>query len=318
MNKLAFITNSIFFLSCLFLGFSLFADPVVAQTRTSPSPTPEISLDASVSAEASLSGEKKEASASSIVKKVVEKEPDLTEPKPEVKGKLEKYLEENPVGELNPLNVGRHAIRSAIAQGVPANTIVLILLFPLVATVVVIARHVVGLKSFGIFTPALLAVAFLATGLTVGIFLFIAILFVATLLRMLLKRARIQYLPRMALFILFVSLTVLGILLISPALRAEALITIGIFPILILILLVEDFLDLQITRSFSQALIITVETLIVAVMCFYLMNWEILQKFALVNPELFVISLVTVIALVEQYSGLRLLEIWRFRKLVQS
>jgi len=310
--KLLFLFSIGLFLLLLYLPQAVHAQIV----RSAPLPSPV--SEATTSAEATESAQMQEATSSSIVKRIVEKEPDITEPKPEVKGKLERYLEENPVGPLSPVNVVRHAIRSAVEQGVPANTLVLMLLFPSIATVVVFARHVVGLKSFGIFTPALLSVAFLTTGLATGISLFFVILLVATLVRMILKRVRIQYLPRMAIFMWFVSITIFAILLVSPVIGAKELITIGIFPILILILLLEDFLDLQITRSFSQALIVTVETIIVAVMCFYLMNWEMLQKFALVNPELFILSLLVVITIVEQYSGLRLLEIWRFRKVIQS
>ena len=272
---------------------------------------------ASVSAQASNSAQLEEASGSSMVKKIVEKEPDITEPKPEIKGKLEKYLEENPPKSLNVLNFVRHAIRGAIAQGVPANTIMLILMFPLIATIVVISRHVIGLQSFGIFTPALLAVAFLNTGLLIGSALFILILAVATLLRMLLRHLHIQYLPRMAIFMWFVSMTIFTTLLVSPIIGREELITIGIFPILILILLLEDFLDIQITRNFKDAMRITLETLLMALVCFEVMNLEILQKLALLYPELFSLSLLIIIALVERYNGLRLLEIWRFRKLLR-
>jgi len=218
---------------------------------------------------------------------------------------------------MSPFNIVRYAIRYAVTQGVPANTIVLILLFPLVATIVVFARHIIGLKSFGIFTPALLSVALLATGLLTGIGLFLFILTVATLVRMLLKKIRFQYLPRMALFMLLISLSIFSILLISPAIGSTSLITIGIFPLLILILLVEDFLDLQITRNLPQALIITGETLLLAIGSFYVMNLEALQKFVLVNPELFIVLVLGSILLIEQYSGLRLLEIWRFRKLLK-
>lgn len=267
--------------------------------------------------EASTSAEKEASVGGLIVKKVVEKIPDITEPKSEVKGKLERYIEQTQIRGMSPFNIVRYAIRYAVTQGVPANTIVLILLFPLVATIVVFARHIIGLKSFGIFTPALLSVALLATGLLTGIGLFLFILTVATLVRMLLKKIRFQYLPRMALFMLLISLSIFSILLISPAIGSTSLITIGIFPLLILILLVEDFLDLQITRNLPQALIITGETLLLAIGSFYVMNLEALQKFVLVNPELFIVLVLGSILLIEQYSGLRLLEIWRFRKLLK-
>jgi uncharacterized protein with transglutaminase domain len=268
--------------------------------------------------EATKAADTKTATSSSIVKRVVEKEADITEPTAEVKGKLEKILEENPVGNLTPSNFIRFSLRYAVEQGVPANTLVLILMFPLIATVVVFSRHVIGLKSFGIFTPALLSVAFLNTGLSIGIFLYVFILLVATIVRMLLKKVKFQYLPRMAVFMWAVTMSIFGVLLISPAIGREELITIGIFPILILILLNEDFLDSQITRSFPQALRLSMETLIVATSCYYLMKWEYLQKIVLTNAEIFTAAVLVAIYILERYDGLRFLEIWRFRKIVKS
>lgn len=294
---------------------NIVSTPVVAQDSLFN--IEDVVKESSSSSEASNSASFIEATSSSIVKKVIETKPNITDDKPEVKGKLERYLEENPVGPLNPFNFVRHAIISAVSQGVPANTIVLILLFPLIATLVVISRHIVGLKSFGIFTPALLAVAFLSTGLITGLFLFLTILMVATLVRMLLRKTRIQYLPRMAIFMWFVSMAIFVILLVSPIIGQNELTTIGIFPILILMLSVEHFLDVQITRSFAQSVRITLETMVVALGCFYLMNMEALQKFSIIHPEFFTLMLLFIIGLVESYSGLRLMELWRFRKIIK-
>jgi len=270
---------------------------------------------ATISAESSMSA--KLASSSALIKKIVEKKPDLTQDKPSVTGKLERYLNQNPLSERTPFNFIQYNIRDAVANGVPVNTIVLLLLFPLVAAVVVIARHIIGLRSFGIFTPALLAVAFLNTGLTTGLLLLFLILTVATIIRILLKKTRIQYLPRMAIFMWFISLSLLGLLLLSPILNMGELIKLGIFPILILIISVENFLDVQITRSFSQAIAVTLETLIVAFGCFFLMNMEFLQKFVLLNPEFFILAVLILVFIVERYSGLRLMEYWRFRKIIK-
>lgn len=273
-------------------------------------------IEASDSAQATTSADFREATSSALVRRVVEKKPNITEPEPQIKGTLERFLELNPPGPLSPFNVVSHAIRKAVVLGVPANTIVLILLFPLVATVVVIARHIIGLKSFGIFTPALLAVAFLATGLITGLTLFVIILLAATLARALLRKIRVQYLPRMAIFLWFVSMAIFSTLLLSPTIGQQELITIGIFPILILILLAETYIDAQITRTFSQAISMTGETVIVALICYGLMKLEILQFFVLVNPELFNLCLLILITVVDRYNGLRLLEIWRFRKII--
>ncbi|NMB56510.1 hypothetical protein GYA19_01055 [Candidatus Beckwithbacteria bacterium] len=308
MKKIIFISYFI-----ILLLFLIFPKNILAQDNNNR--VGKAIKEATRAAEASESA--KLATASALVKKIVEKKADITEPNPVIKGRLEKYLEDNPPGELTVFSFIRHAIINAVSQGVPPNTIVLMLMFPLVAAIVVFSRHIIGLKSFGIFTPALLAVAFLNTGLLTGSLLFLLILAVATIMRMALRKIRIQYLPRMAVFIWVVSMTIFAILLLSPFIGQEELITIGIFPILILILLLEDFLDIQITRSFKDASLITIETLLVAYICFFTINFDFLQKFALLNPELFMVGIFLFIILIERYDGLRLMEIWRFRKLLK-
>ncbi|RLG37774.1 MAG: hypothetical protein DRO01_06890, partial [Thermoproteota archaeon] len=111
------------------------------------------------------------ATPSSIVEKEIEEKDDLTQPTKEVKSKLEKVLEENPVGELSATNFLRVAVVRAVKNGVPVNTVVLILLFPLIVAIIAAARHLIGVRGIGILTPALLSVAFLATGIWAGVIL---------------------------------------------------------------------------------------------------------------------------------------------------
>src|SRR3989338_5008630 len=98
---------------------------------------------------------------------------------------------------LNPL---KYAISNAVAAGVEPSTIVLLLLLPVVASIIAGARHLIGLRGFGIFLPAALSVVFVATGPVVGIGLFLVIVFVSTTARITMRRLKLklQYLPRMA------------------------------------------------------------------------------------------------------------------------
>jgi hypothetical protein len=43
-----------------------------------------------------------------------------------------------------------------------------------------------------------------------------------------------------------------------------------------------------------------------------------LQKFALLNPEILLLAVLAFNLILGKYVGLRLLELWRFRKLVNS
>lgn len=242
---------------------------------------------------------------------------DLTEPA-KSKGRLERLLDESPVEGPTVTNFVKLAIRKAVEKGVPANTVVLLILFPLVAALIAGARHIVGLQGFGIFIPAVISMAFLATGVTVGVLLFVVIMMMATVGRIVMRRIHLPSLPRMALLLWFVSLGVLGMVLASPWLGFKTLMVVGIFPIILLVLLAETFIDVQVTQSFRAAMRLTVETFILALISFLGLSAQILQEWVLLNPEVAIVAIALLNVLIGRYTGLRLLEWYRFRKLLKS
>ena len=241
----------------------------------------------------------------------------LGEQTPGAPGKLESFLAEHPPKSLSSTNFLQHAIHQAVNRGVSANTIVLILLFPLVAAIIAASRHIIGIRGFGIFLPAVLSVVFVATGIVEGLLLFLIILLVATLSRVFLREMKLQYLPRMALLLWFVSLAVFVILFLSPFLNLTTIITLSIFPILILILLTENFIEIQIGKSMREAVGMTLETLVIALICSFVLQLDSLQKFVLVNPEATVIGVAVLDIFIGKYTGLRLLEYKRFKSLLR-
>lgn len=256
------------------------------------------------------------ATASGIVEKVVEKKPDLTEPEGEVKTKLEKLLEDNPVKKLSWNNFMRYTIFQAVKDGVPVNTIVLIMLFPLVVTMVTASRHMVGLQGLGILTPSLLAVAFVATGIGSGVLLFAVILVVATLTRMLLRKLKLQYLPRMALLLWFVSLGVFLSFVATSHFNLGSLSTVGIFPILILMLLAETFIDVQVGRSMREAMSLIVTTFGVAFVTSLIIALDSVQRWMLLYPEAIFFGVGLFDLYMGKYVGLRVVEILKFRQVL--
>lgn len=255
------------------------------------------------------------ASTSGIVERVVEKKADITEPTSEVKGKLEKILEEHPVGELKWNNFLRYTIFQSVKNGVPVNTIVLVLLFPAVVAMVAASRHLIGLRGLGILTPALLSVAFLATGMLTGVVLFLVILLVATMARMFLRKLKIQYLPRMALLLWFVSLGVFGALYGATYFNFTGLVTVGIFPILILMLLAETFIDVQVGRSIREAGSLITTTFFLAIVTSFIIGLDVVQRAVLVYPEVIFFGVAVFDIYMGKYVGLRLLERMKFRSL---
>ncbi|OGY15941.1 MAG: hypothetical protein A3H88_00130 [Candidatus Blackburnbacteria bacterium RIFCSPLOWO2_02_FULL_44_9] len=191
---------------------------------------------------------------------------------------------------------------------------------PVVALFISAVRHLVGLRGFGIFFPAALSVVLLATGLIAGIGLFLVIVLVSTLFRLFLRRLRLKlsYLPRMALILWAVSLSVLGLLFAAPYITQVNLKDVSIFPVLILVLLSEEFTRVQLGKNIEVAISLTSETLMLAILSFAILSYPAMQELTLLNPEYVLIGVLILSWFMGRYTGLRLLEIWRFRKLLKN
>jgi hypothetical protein len=262
-----------------------------------------------------LAIEEKMASVSASVTPV--KEVDLTAPKQEG-DRLTKLVNGQKLTGWWGKDVLKLAMRKAVSEGVSPNTLVLLFLFPLVAGLVAFSRQVVGVSGFGMITPALLSVAFLSTGGLVGLVLLSFILGVATLGRVMIKKVKVPYFPKLAILIWVVSMAVLLLLLMSPTIGLVRLMSVGIFPIMLFVLLAETFIEAQITRSLSTSMLMTVETVVLALIAYKVMSAPIIQTQVVLHPEISVIAILALDLLIGKYKGLRLLEIWRFRKLLSK
>lgn len=241
----------------------------------------------------------------------------LTEPQASL-SELEIALSQQELGSLGITNFFKYVIHQAVAVGVPVNTILLILLLPILIAVIAALRHLVGIQGFGIFTPTMISIALYATGIIPGLFLFFAILVMTNFGRFILRKIkiRIHYLPRMALLFWFLSLAVLLTIIFAPLIGWAEVAMVSIFPILILILLSEAFIDVQKGRSLREAVRITIETLFLAFFCFGLMKLQAIQEFVLLNPEITIVGVPIFDILIGRYTGLRLLELFRFRRVL--
>jgi len=215
------------------------------------------------------------------------------------------------------MDILHYLISQAINRGVSEETIIILILLPLVASVVAAARHLLGFRGFGILIPTAIAIIFTVTGIATGILVFLVILAVATLARSLLKKLRLHYLPRMAILLWFVTLAVLVMVLAAPFFELQELTTISIFPIVILILMFEDFIGVQIGKSFKEAALLTVETMIIALMGYAILRIELFQRMALFYPHWLILAPLLFNLLIGRFTGLRLLEYRRFRRLLK-
>lgn len=232
-------------------------------------------------------------------------------------------------GKLTPLNFMSYLLSSLITSGVPDNTIALLLLLPIIATVIAFMKQVVGVTTFGIYTPSIITLSFLVIGMYAGLLTLAAAITVGALSRPLLKRIRTLFVPRMAVVITVVSLTLFLILIASNYLGLfdAQFLSIAIFPMLILSTLVEKFVSVRTDKGLTSAVSLMFSTVLVAIIAYFIVGGEINLGFATIKfgfiknlimsyPEL-VLLLIVVNILLGKWSGLRILERIRFREVLR-
>lgn len=215
---------------------------------------------------------------------------------------------------LHPLLAG------FVWQGVPIETVRLILLFPIIVTLVAFFRQVVGIKAFGIYTPSIVTFAFLAFdpgGVKYGVAVFIAIIVVGMVSRELTRHLRILYLPRVAITLTIVAMAILIILTLGASFQRTGLASISIFPLLIMITLVEKFVATQIEKGNKTAIILAAETLLLSLVGYFIARSAPLAQFLLLHPWIILFT-IPVNILLGKWRGLRLSEYFRFRKILNS
>ncbi|MCD6422256.1 hypothetical protein J7L13_02835 [bacterium] len=208
-------------------------------------------------------------------------------------------------------------LEQAVALGGDYKTFLWLLLFPWVVTVITFARQVIGLKTFGIYIPSVLAVALFAIGLRFGLLFLVVAFAVGTAIRYLLSGWRILDLPRRALVMIGVALTIIFILLwsLKKGYFLAQLAPVAVFPVLIIIVASERFITSQLRLPFWKAVSYSLQTLIAVIGAVFLIRWSVVQNFTWQYPEIVVLLMLANFAL-GRYTGLRLTEFWRFRKLI--
>ncbi|MBI2634821.1 PKD domain-containing protein [Candidatus Peregrinibacteria bacterium] len=232
-------------------------------------------------------------------------------------------------GKLRPWNFMSYFVKLLTDKGIPDNTIALLLLLPVIATVVAFMRQVIGITTFGIYTPSIITLSFLIIGIYAGLLTLIIAIVIGTLARPLLRHVRMLFIPKMAIIITAVSLTLFLVLIISLQLGLfnSAFLSIAIFPMLILSTLVEKFVTGKSEKSYMSASVLMLETLVVAFVAYFIAGGEINLGFATLKLELVkrlllnypetIFLFVVFDVLLGKWTGLRVLERVRFREVLR-
>lgn len=285
--------------------------PTHAQQVIPTSPLVETDTPATDEAEASPSAEQQ-----AELEKLKEDDVTRVEQNEERDRRLQELFAKRSIDSPSLVNFIGYSVQHSVKAGVPANTVILILLLPILATAVVFFRHVVGVPSLAMLLPVALSITLVATGLAAGLILLATIILSSTIARLILKKIRIMQFAKMALTIFIVSVGILATLTISAQIGILSVTQISIFPVLLLILLSQNIVELQIDRTFTDMVMISAITISLGVLGYLLLSYEPVRNFVILYPEA-VLLVIPLNVLIGRYFGLRFTEYFRFSPITQ-
>jgi hypothetical protein len=152
----------------------------------------------------------------------------------------------------------------------------------------------------------------LALGWQIGVLFLLFIIVTGYATRAIMRRWRLLYIPKVAMILTVVSIT----LLLLMGICAMFDITFSretVFILLIMSTLAESFLNMKTEQGLKSAVWGVLETVLAALLCVFIVQWGMFQSVMLAYPELILLTIVFN-AILGRWTGLRLVEFIRFRE----
>jgi hypothetical protein len=194
------------------------------------------------------------------------------------------------------------------------RTFRILLLVPIGALMICLLRNVVGFPTFGIFMPVLMALAFRNTGLLYGLGIFAGVVLIGYVVRRWISKLRLLLVPRLSVILTLVIIFFTVFALIGNKVGLRELMAVGLLPFVILTMTIERFFIIIEEAGAREGLWTAAGSAAVATITHEIIHFEPLQLTFFVYPEL-LFAVAAVQVLLGRYTGYRLSEFIRFRKL---
>ncbi len=219
----------------------------------------------------------------------------------------------NDYPELAAINVWQLADEA----GIPVKMFQMILLLPVGAFLVAIFKNIIGLKTYGVFLPVLIAMSWLEMGLLAGIALLTTLIAIVGMVNYPLERWGIQFnskISAMLMAVVIVAIVSVKVLHMTGWLSAAAPL---FFPIIILTITSERVARKIEEEGFQASAALYGTTLLVATLIYFVLASPSIKNLVLTFPEL-ILSIAGFNLFLGKWIGLRLLEYKRFQPLMQQ
>ena len=203
------------------------------------------------------------------------------------------------------------------ANGISQSVLYILLSVPFLALIISFARQFIGISTFGVFSPLMLALSFLVLGWQFGLVVFFVVLVVSNLIRIVFNRVELLYIPKVSLLLSTLSLSFLLVLGVAVYFNTTLDLSLAIFPMMVMSTISEKFLSAQSAEGIQNALIATAETVIVALLAYLFVEWDFIRDMILATPEYVILPILANVWL-GKFTGLRVSEYFKFRSLLKE
>lgn len=205
-------------------------------------------------------------------------------------------------------------INYLIQQGHSKSDLSLVLALPILITLFSLSRQIIGIRGLGLAAGILMTMVLAISGLKYGLILIIASMILLTLLRVILHKWRLLYLPKVCLILILILITIILFTALPFSFNQKvSLLSLGL-----ILALAEKIILLQIEKKYREVFFSIIETLVLAVIGVSIILWSPLRNFALDRPDVIIVACIIINIALGRWSGLRLNEYFRFRQVVKN
>lgn len=196
-------------------------------------------------------------------------------------------------------------------------TLQILLLLPVAVLIAAVFRNLIGVRTFGVFMPILIALSLRRTDLASGLVLVTSVTCAGVLGRLLLDQLRLLFVPRLCLLLCIVVLLVTGLAQVGYAFEGRGFMSGLLFPIVILSILIERISVTTLEEGLQSTQKLFAGSLALASVAYPIFQSELLMHLFFGFPEL-ILCVMAGLVLIGGYRGYRVSELWRFRTLGKS
>ncbi len=201
-------------------------------------------------------------------------------------------------------------------KSISKRNLFLLLMLPLGGLLVALLRTIVGIRTFGVFLPVLIAFSLLETGFTTGMALFLFLILFVGLITRPFDNMGLLHTPK-----LVISLTLMVLVMaignyLGVSMNITWLSSLTLFPTIILTISAERFSKLIVEDGFHKATGTLFQTLLAVSVCYLLFSIKELDTVLILFPEVLLL-VITACMLLGRYVGLRWTELIRFNPLLK-